>query len=58
MNKYLFIEFSGYDCQPVSDMFKLVSVIAGGSVAAAKSLLLDVSDVAINWFGGWHHAQK
>ncbi|CAH4027703.1 unnamed protein product [Pieris brassicae] len=48
----------GYDCQPVSDMYQLVSVIAGGSVAAAKSIILGIADVAINWFGGWHHAQR
>ncbi|CAK1541609.1 unnamed protein product [Leptosia nina] len=48
----------GYDCPPVSNMFKLVTVVAGSSVTAAKSLLLGVADVAINWCGGWHHAHR
>ncbi|XP_026740668.1 histone deacetylase 8-like [Trichoplusia ni] len=48
----------GYDCPPVSNMFDLVSCIAGGSVTASRCLLLGVSDVAINWCGGWHHAHR
>ncbi|CAG4932780.1 unnamed protein product [Colias eurytheme] len=48
----------GYDCPPVCEMYKLVSVIAGGSITAAKCLLLGIADVAINWCGGWHHAQR
>lgn len=48
----------GYDCPPVSSMFELVSTIAGGSITAARCLLLDITDVAINWCGGWHHANK
>ncbi|XP_063833139.1 histone deacetylase 8-like [Ostrinia nubilalis] len=48
----------GYDCPPVSNMYELVSVIAGGSVTAAKSLVIGAAEVAINWCGGWHHAQR
>ncbi|KAM3964001.1 histone deacetylase 8 [Aphomia sociella] len=48
----------GYDCPPVSNMFDLVSVLAGGSITAAKCLLLGIADVAINWCGGWHHSQR
>ncbi|CAH2093845.1 unnamed protein product [Euphydryas editha] len=47
-----------YDCPPVSDMYNMVSCLAGGSVTAAKSLLMNVADVAINWCGGWHHAHR
>ncbi|XP_072934455.1 histone deacetylase 8-like isoform X2 [Epargyreus clarus] len=47
-----------YDCPPVSDMYQLVTTIAGGSITAAKCLLLGIADVAINWCGGWHHAQR
>ncbi|XP_059051772.1 histone deacetylase 8-like [Achroia grisella] len=48
----------GYDCAPVSNMYDLVSAVAGGSITAAKCLLLGIADVAINWCGGWHHAQR
>ncbi|XP_050352971.1 histone deacetylase 8-like isoform X2 [Nymphalis io] len=48
----------GYDCPPVSDMYNIVSTIAGGSLTAAKCLVMNLADVAINWCGGWHHANK
>ncbi|KAI5634065.1 histone deacetylase domain-containing protein [Phthorimaea operculella] len=48
----------GYDCPPVSNMFELVSTIAGGSITAARCLVLGLADVAINWCGGWHHAHR
>ncbi|VVC88777.1 unnamed protein product [Leptidea sinapis] len=48
----------GYDCPPVSNMFDLVSVIAGSSMTAARCLTLGLSNVSINWCGGWHHAQR
>ncbi|XP_075983720.1 histone deacetylase 8-like [Anticarsia gemmatalis] len=48
----------GYDCPPVSNMYELVSCIAGSSITAARCLMLGVADVAINWCGGWHHAHR
>ncbi|CAH0713770.1 unnamed protein product, partial [Brenthis ino] len=48
----------GYDCPPVSDMYNIISTIAGSSLTAAKCLLLDIADVVINWCGGWHHAHR
>ncbi|KAL0818262.1 hypothetical protein ABMA28_008755 [Loxostege sticticalis] len=48
----------GYDCPPVSNMLELVTVVAGGSVTAAKCLVAGAAEVAINWCGGWHHAQR
>ncbi|KAJ0173056.1 hypothetical protein K1T71_011232 [Dendrolimus kikuchii] len=48
----------GYDCQPVSNMYGLVSTLAGGSLTAAKCLILGIADIAINWCGGWHHAHR
>ncbi|XP_041972160.1 histone deacetylase 8-like [Aricia agestis] len=48
----------GYDCQPVSNMYSLVSVVAGSSVTAAKCILMGLCDVVINWCGGWHHSQR
>ncbi|XP_053617408.1 histone deacetylase 8-like isoform X2 [Plodia interpunctella] len=48
----------GYDCPPVSHMLQLVSTVAGASITAAKCLILGIADIAINWCGGWHHAQR
>ncbi|XP_023943861.2 histone deacetylase 8 isoform X2 [Bicyclus anynana] len=48
----------GYDCPPISNMYEAVATIAGSSVTAAKCLLLNLADVAINWCGGWHHAHR
>ncbi|XP_068623387.1 histone deacetylase 8-like [Battus philenor] len=47
-----------YDCPPISNIYELVSNIAGGSITAAKCLLLGISNIAINWCGGWHHAHR
>lgn len=33
-------------------------MIAGGSVAGAKALVSGSVDVAVNFCGGWHHAQR
>ncbi|XP_046963938.1 histone deacetylase 8-like isoform X1 [Vanessa cardui] len=48
----------GYDCPPYSDMYNSISSIAGGSLTAAKCLVMNMADIAINWCGGWHHAHK
>ncbi|KAG7303536.1 hypothetical protein JYU34_012065 [Plutella xylostella] len=48
----------GYDCPPISQMFELVSQLAGGSITAARCLTLGLCSVAINWCGGWHHAGR
>ncbi|XP_032526469.2 histone deacetylase 8-like [Danaus plexippus] len=48
----------GYDCTPVSDMYDIISNIAGASITAAECLLRGIADVSINWCGGWHHAHK
>lgn len=48
----------GYDCPPVSNMYDLVSTIAGGSITAARCLQLEMAEIAINWCGGWHHASR
>ncbi|XP_065208681.1 histone deacetylase 8-like [Planococcus citri] len=48
----------GYDCPIVEHVFELSSLIAGSSITAAKILCERKSDVVINWYGGWHHAQR
>lgn len=47
-----------YDCPLLEHLFDFVQVIGGSSIAAAESLLEDSAKIAINWFGGWHHAQR
>lgn len=51
-------EFLGYDCPALEKLHNFVTLIAGASVAAAKALVTGSVDVAINFFGGWHHAQR
>lgn len=48
----------GYDCPPLEDLFTFCRVIAGGSVSAAKALVENKVDIALNFCGGWHHAQR
>jgi histone deacetylase 8 len=33
-------------------------IIAGGTLAAVEALLSGKFRIAINWCGGWHHAQR
>lgn len=47
-----------YDCPLLERNYSLVSTIAGGSVSAAQLLTANKCKIAINWFGGWHHAQR
>lgn len=48
----------GYDCPVLPNIYQFVRVVAGGSLTAAKLLCSLKFRVAINWFGGWHHAQR
>lgn len=47
-----------YDCPTMENMMDLVLTLAGGSISAANSLVEGNVQVAINWCGGWHHAQR
>lgn len=48
----------GYDCPLLDQHYDFMKIIAGGSLSAAKLLINGACNVAINWFGGWHHAQR
>lgn len=48
----------GYDCPVFKGLGKFALRIAGGTLAAAEELVNGRADVAINWCGGWHHAQR
>ena len=49
---------TGYDCPIFPGLFEYVCTMAGSSLAAADSLVRKEADVAVNWYGGWHHASK
>ncbi|XP_037118627.1 histone deacetylase 8 isoform X1 [Syngnathus acus] len=48
----------GYDCPVVEGIFDYAAAVGGATLTAAKCLLDQACDVAINWAGGWHHAKK
>nr|XP_002733814.2 PREDICTED: histone deacetylase 8-like [Saccoglossus kowalevskii] len=48
----------GYDCPSMPGVYDLVGCVAGATIQAAQCLLDGTADVAINWFGGWHHAKR
>lgn len=47
----------GYDCPKFKNLYTFVRTIAGASISAADELL-NGRKLAINWCGGWHHAQR
>lgn len=53
------LEFGlGYDCPLIEGIYRFVETIAGASITAAQVLVNGMARVAINWCGGWHHAQR
>lgn len=48
----------GYDCPILENILDFCKTIAGGSLTAANIIINGNFKVAINWFGGWHHAQR
>ncbi|QLL32734.1 hypothetical protein HG536_0D02560 [Torulaspora globosa] len=48
----------GDDCPIFQNLFTYSSLYAGASLDAARKLINDQSDIAINWSGGLHHAKK
>ena len=47
-----------YDCPIVQNLKEMILWLAGGSLSAAKWLTGGYGTRAINWGGGWHHAQR
>ncbi|XP_041354298.1 histone deacetylase 8-like [Gigantopelta aegis] len=47
-----------YDCPGHVGVYDYAVLVAGATVAAAETLVHQEADVAINWFGGWHHAKR
>lgn len=48
----------GYDCPLIERNFDFICTIAGSSLTATKLLTHCDYQVVVNWFGGWHHAQR
>ncbi|RSH94391.1 histone deacetylase [Saitozyma podzolica] len=48
----------GDDCPVFHDVFSFCQQYAGASLAAARKLANESTDIAINWSGGLHHAKK
>ncbi|XP_026293835.1 histone deacetylase 8-like isoform X2 [Frankliniella occidentalis] len=48
----------GYDCPLFLGIYDFVRAIVGSSIVAARSLISGSNNIAINWYGGWHHAQR
>ena len=49
---------TAYDCPLFKKIYDYCSLIAGASITAADYLIQKKAAVAINWYGGWHHAGK
>ncbi|CAG5131277.1 unnamed protein product [Candidula unifasciata] len=47
-----------YDCPLQKGIFETCSLISGATIVAAETLINNAADVAINWYGGWHHAKR
>jgi len=48
----------GFDCPLQDGILEFACTLAGGSLTAARALVNKQVDVAVNWMGGWHHAQR
>ncbi|XP_045123574.1 histone deacetylase 8-like isoform X2 [Portunus trituberculatus] len=48
----------GFDCPFLDNLWGLVCGLVGGSLTAARELTSGRSKIALNWCGGWHHAQR
>ncbi|KAH8798494.1 hypothetical protein DL96DRAFT_1639559 [Flagelloscypha sp. PMI_526] len=55
-------ELERYNCvvdDPIfSDLYEFCRMFAGGSLAGARKLCAQTTDIAINWSGGLHHAKR
>ncbi|KAK6946558.1 Histone deacetylase domain [Dillenia turbinata] len=48
----------GEDCPVFDGLYSFCQTYAGGSVGGAVKLNHQISDIAVNWAGGLHHAKK
>lgn len=48
----------GDDCPIFDGIYDYLSIYTGASLDALRKLISGMSDIAINWLGGLHHAKK
>ncbi|CAF2765352.1 unnamed protein product [Rotaria sp. Silwood2] len=48
----------GYECPPFEQLPSFCKWIGGASITAARYLNRSSNNIAINFFGGWHHAKR
>lgn len=48
----------GYDCPIFEGVYKFACASVGGTLTAVNTILENRAKIAINWGGGWHHAQR
>ncbi|XP_069957053.1 uncharacterized protein [Cherax quadricarinatus] len=48
----------GFDCPIINNLWTIVCQVTGASLTAACALTSSKAKIAINWCGGWHHAQR
>lgn len=48
----------GYDCPILDNIYNFTRVIAGATLKAVEEIVIGRAEIAINWCGGWHHAQR
>lgn len=48
----------GYECPKFTGLYSYICSIAGASLAGAKTLVTGEANIAVNWYGGWHHGSK
>lgn len=48
----------GDDCPIFDGIYDYLSIYTGASLDASRKLISGMSDIAINWSGGLHHAKK
>jgi acetoin utilization deacetylase AcuC-like enzyme len=52
------IHVIGYDCAVHHGVYDYTCIVSGASIQAAQSLNNHAANIAINWYGGWHHGKK
>jgi len=58
IRKRFFLVNVGEDCPVFEGVYEFCQISAGGSLAGAVKLNRKLTDIAINWAGGLHHAKK
>lgn len=46
------------DCPGFEGLFRFCQLAAGGSLDAADCITAGMSNMVLNWSGGYHHAKK